>query len=227
MNGWIKLHRQLIKWEWWDDHNTTRLFIYLLLEANHEDKKWQGVTVKRGQKITSYPKLSKNTGISIQSVRTSLNKLKSTGELTVKPQSKYTVISISNYDSYQENNTQINRRLTVNQQATNNKQEGKEVKKIRIYISEFNKFFGSKYKPTGGRTKKLALRLKTFSLEDLLKAMKNLSASDWHTGKNDRGWKADPDFLIRSDEQIDKWLNIEPEKEVKPKRYVKLLSEEK
>ena len=39
--GRAKLHRQLLDWEWREDHNTTRVFIYLLLKVNYEDKKWK------------------------------------------------------------------------------------------------------------------------------------------------------------------------------------------
>ena len=40
--GWISLHRKTLEWEWFDDHNTFRIFVTLLLIANHKDKKWKG-----------------------------------------------------------------------------------------------------------------------------------------------------------------------------------------
>jgi hypothetical protein len=55
-------------------------------------------------------------------------------------------------------------------------------------------------------------RLECFSFSDIIKALNNLARSEWHQGNNDRGWVADPDFLIRSDEQIDNWLNKTPPK---------------
>jgi hypothetical protein len=61
---------------------------------------------------------------------------------------------------------------------------------------------------TEGRVRKLGLRLEKFSLSQILEALENLSLSEFHRGKNDRGWKADPDFLINSDEKVDKWLNV-------------------
>jgi len=82
---------------------------------------------------------------------------------------------------------------------------------IVLFLNEFNNLFERQYKPTAGRVKKLDLRLKSFSLEDILKALHNLSQSPFHRGVNDRGWSADPDFLIRNDEQIDKWLNVNME----------------
>jgi biotin operon repressor len=128
--GWIKLHRKITEWEWYSDINTCRLFMHLLLMANHEDRKWKGITVKRGERVTSLESLSEETGLSTQSIRTSLNKLKSTGEITNTSTSKYRVISIKNYDGYQDTNKQINKQLTNNQQTTNNKQECKNVRSI-------------------------------------------------------------------------------------------------
>ncbi len=52
MEGWIKLHRQFINWEWYKDINTCKLFLHLILSANHKDKKWRSKMIKRGQLIT-------------------------------------------------------------------------------------------------------------------------------------------------------------------------------
>jgi hypothetical protein len=102
MEGWIKIWRSFLKWEWWDDHNTTRLFIYLLLAANYENKKWHGFPVDRGQLITSFANLHKTTGLSVRSIRTCINRLKTTNELTIKTTKKYTIITLCNYDYYQD-----------------------------------------------------------------------------------------------------------------------------
>jgi len=121
--GWIALHRKFVKWEWYTDGNTMRLFIHLLLSANHKKKKWKGVSVERGQVITGRKSLSKETGVSQQSVRTSLKRLKSTNELTIKSTSKYSIITICNYSSYQDKdikaNQQLTNKLTINQPASN------------------------------------------------------------------------------------------------------------
>lgn len=134
-NGWIKLHRKITDWEWSDDVNTFSLFVHLLILANFEDGKWHGIVVKRGQLISSYEKLAKICGISTQSVRTSINRLKSTGELTHQPHPNYGLFILNNYDEYQEANSLTNSQPTVSQQSTNNnirrirKKEEEEVKK--------------------------------------------------------------------------------------------------
>ena len=127
--GWIKLHRGMLSWEWYDDHNTFRLFLHLLLNANHKEKKWRGNNINAGERITSYGHLAKETGMSVQSVRTSLNKLKSTHELTIKTTPNFTLIKVNNWDKYQVTNTLANKRSTNDQQTINNKQECKNEKK--------------------------------------------------------------------------------------------------
>jgi hypothetical protein len=141
-NGWIKLHRKFLTWEWYGKSEMVHLFIHLLLSANHEDGKWRGVDIKRGQLVTGLHSLSKGTGLSIQTIRTSLKNLQKTGEINKRSNNQYSVITVCNYDSYNNtemiSNKQASKRLTSNQQATNNKQEYKNNKK---YI--YNAFYDS------------------------------------------------------------------------------------
>lgn len=118
--GFIKLFRKFLEWEWYDDKNTKILFIHLLLTANWKAKKWHGETIKRGQLITSLSHLSQQTKLTVQQVRTSLDKLVATNDITKHTTSQYTIITIKNYGKYQDNNTQDNKQIT-NEQQTNNK----------------------------------------------------------------------------------------------------------
>jgi len=122
-NGFIILHRKIIEWEWYKNANVYRVFTHLLLMANHEDKKWQGISILRGQHLTSSDKLAIELGIGRQSVRTALNKLKSTNELTIKSTSRFSLITITKYCDYQDkpNKTtcKLTSKLTNNQPTTN------------------------------------------------------------------------------------------------------------
>lgn len=127
MSGWIKLHRQIVDWEWYTDHNTFRVFIHLLLTANHKDKKYRGMDLKSGSIVTSRDILAIATGLSVRQVRTALDKLKSTSELTIKTSPQGTIIQIVNYCKYQiETNELTNERPTNDQQTTSNKNDNKE-----------------------------------------------------------------------------------------------------
>ena len=107
------------KWEWIGKPNTVAVWLHCLLSANWEEKRWQGITIKRGSFITSYKNFSEHVGLSVQQTRTALANLQSTGELIIKSTNKYTEISINNYIEYQLNNKQ-----------TTNKQQ--QLKNIRI-----------------------------------------------------------------------------------------------
>jgi len=104
MSGWIKLHRKMMDWEWYTDPKTTHLFIHLILKANHKDKSWRGIHVERGQLITGRIALSEQTGISEKSIRTRLKRLQESNEISIKTASKFSIITICNYDDYQELN---------------------------------------------------------------------------------------------------------------------------
>lgn len=139
MEGWIKIHRKILEWEWYDDNNVFRLFFHLLLTANYEEKSWHGITIGRGQIVTSVDNLSNQLGLSAQQTRTALNKLKSTEEITIKTTNKYTLITISKYEKYQftdnaEQQTKQqtnNNQITNEQQTNNNNIRNKEYKNIR------------------------------------------------------------------------------------------------
>ncbi len=136
-NGWIKLHRKILDWEWFTSPSTLQLFIYLLLRANKEDKKWRGILIKRGQLVTSAATISEETKLSTQQVRTSLNRLKSTNEITSKTTNRFTLITVCKYESYQlyeeaeQQTKQQALQQTNNKQITNKQQQLKNNKNIR------------------------------------------------------------------------------------------------
>lgn len=125
MQGWIKLHRQFTEWEWYRKGDVARLFIHLLLTANHEDKKWQGITVRRGQIVVGRKELALETGLTEQTIRTCILKLKSTNEITTKSTNKYTIVTIVKYEQYQHDERKSTSKTTsesTNEQPTTNQQ---------------------------------------------------------------------------------------------------------
>lgn len=100
-NGFIKLYRSLLKWEWYDDVNTKVVFLHLLLTVSIEDSKWHGITVRRGSRVSSYAILAKETKLSVNKVRTAIRHLEATGEVTRSKYPKYTVFAINHFDKFQ------------------------------------------------------------------------------------------------------------------------------
>ena len=136
--GYIKLHRKITRWEWYDDPETFRVFIHLLLMANYEDKRWHGILVRRGQLLTSRKTLAKETHLSEQKIRTALNHLKSTNEITIQSTNKWSLITVEKYSDYQvihneinqQDNQQANHQPTSNQPQHKKQKEGKEKKNV-------------------------------------------------------------------------------------------------
>jgi hypothetical protein len=127
MSGWIKLHRKILEWEWYSEPTTFRVFLHLMLKANHKDRRFKGIELIKGSVVTSRDILSIETGLSVRQVRTALDKLKSTNEVTIKTSSQGTIIQLVNYDKYQlETNETTNERPTSDQQTTTNKNVKKE-----------------------------------------------------------------------------------------------------
>lgn len=164
-HGWIKLHRIFTDWEWYHDSRMVHLFLHLIISANNRDGEWRGLAVKKGQLITGRKEICNKTGMSEQSIRTCLSRLKSTNEITIKSTNKYSIITITKYEQYQSQpqlkagsdlqslplvstlseaegqpQPQPNQQLTsiqpaINQQLTTNKKDKKYKKERNIYIA--------------------------------------------------------------------------------------------
>ena len=82
MSGWIKLHRSLLEWEWYEDAPTKLLLIHLLVSVNYEDKKWRMQDIKAGSFITSWEKLSEGCGLSVKQCRRAMKNLENSKKVS-------------------------------------------------------------------------------------------------------------------------------------------------
>lgn len=155
--GFISIDRKIVNWEWYKDTNTKVLFLHLLLIANWKDGRFKGYEVPRGSVITSIAHLAKGAGLSYKAVRTSLEHLQMTGEVTIKTTNKFSIITIEKYGFYQDptprNNKQTNRQSTINQQSNNNQtatseNENFSVELVEKWANEFDDAEG-KINPAG------------------------------------------------------------------------------
>ena len=125
--GFVKIDRKITQWRWYHDANTFRVFFHLIITANYEDKDFETITIKRGERVISYPKLAVELGLSERNVRTAIKHLKDTGEVTVKSHSKFSIVTINNYNQYQSYDRQLtgdrqadDRQVTGDRQASDN-----------------------------------------------------------------------------------------------------------
>jgi len=219
--GFIKLHRKIIEWEWYSDVNVCRVFLHLLLTANFENKKWQGIDISRGQVITSLEKLGKSTTLTIQQVRTALTKLKSTHEITIKSTKLHTFITLTNYNLYQDrivesntpdntpyNNSSTDDQQRINKESTTTKEgkelkEGEEVNNLKFQFEEIYRLYNQgknlKVIPFDKQKAKFQNCLKQISFEELKQNiedyLKYLPTAPWRQKKSFEAWINSSEFF--------------------------------
>lgn len=233
--GWIKLHRRFAEWEWYKDSKMVHLFIHLLLKANHNNNTWKGINIERGQLITSYDTLERQTKISTRSLRTCIKKLKMTGEITNKTTNRYSIITICNYDEYQNILSEIDKqsdKQTVGQatskqeksdKQSDNKQEEKNNKEeIRRkeyiqFLEIFNSITGRNFRGTDKDKRQFNARIKEgYTIDHFKTAITNCKNDPYHV-ENQR--YLTPEFITRQD-KLEKYLHWIPPKE-KDERFDK------
>jgi hypothetical protein len=129
MDGWIKISRKMLEWEWSDNPIMVSVWLHILMLANHKDRTYRGVMVLRGQLAISIRRLADICGISFKQCRTCLERLEENNAITRNTRRKssaetgqtedtkngkqngkrkangrannLTLITICNYDSYQ------------------------------------------------------------------------------------------------------------------------------
>jgi hypothetical protein len=183
--GWVKLHRQLLDWEWYNDVNTTRVFLHLLLVANHKDNNWRGIEIKRGQRLTSISGLASETNLSIKNIRTSIKRLKSTSEVASHSTAQHTVFTMINYDLYQDEASQVankgqakGKQRATNKNVKNDKNENKEILSLvnDVFIHWWNLYPSSRRKNKGGCLTKFKAKCKGLNEEQIIELVDKMSA---------------------------------------------------
>ena len=193
-NGHIKLHRRMTKWRWYRDGNTMRLFLHLILTANWEDCDFETITVHRGQRVASRRTLAEEIGMSEREVRTAINHLISTNEVTSVSTSKYTVFTVINYDAYQTATSKATSdRPASDQQATSDRPQLKKDKKEKKDKNTFSPPSSSSLSCTAAATEE---EVKAYAAEigagcDASAFYRTMQEQGWQSGgKPVRNWKA-------------------------------------
>ena len=101
--GFIKISRKILNWEWYTDSVKMRVLIHCLLKANWKDGRFKGHEIKRGSFATSYSSMSKELKLTVRQVRYAIDGLELSSELSRKKCGHFLVITVLKYDEYQEN----------------------------------------------------------------------------------------------------------------------------
>ena len=158
-NTYIKLFRKMLKWEWYKDTNTTRVFLHILLRANYKPSKYKGFDIDAGECVFGRKQWAEDLGLTEQQVRTAINHLKSTNEITIRTTNKFSIVKVEKWAFWQieeggatnkATNNLTNKQPTTNQQLTTSKESKKVKKKESLLYTDAP--VGQTYRdPTTGR----------------------------------------------------------------------------
>ena len=117
------------------------------------------------------------------------------------------------YNNTRNNNKNNNKYVEKESLRPEQKETEKNevIEKDQVFIQQIHKVLGGKGKLRAVEKpiSMLKKRRKRFSDDEIATAVLHLSKSPFHMGKNERGWHADVQFILRSDDQVEKWLNDE------------------
>lgn len=191
--GWVMFYRKSLNSSVWKNPKIWMVWSWILLKAAHQKTIFpfngEDITLYPGQFITGIDKaVTQLTQISTQSYRTAIKYLKSTGRITTKATNKFTIITVCKWVEYQRDNKQTNKPVT-NQQQTSNKpvttyNNVNNENNVNTVYEEFKKKIKTTAILTTEAKKRIALRLKVFSLKDVLQAIGNFSKTEWQMSHN-------------------------------------------
>lgn len=219
--GFIKLSDDLPNWAWYGDNNTLSVYIRLLIGAVWRETEYQNTTLQRGQIATTLPKIAKENGITERQARTILDRLKATGRVSVKTTSKFSIITLNNYDCAFENVSQSDRQMSGERQTArqsnvrptlfntdiqnteeqNTRASGAVSNVLETAVKEYNEICKS-LEPLTRELSYHQGRLVVEAFKELhgvsfAEYFRRVEGSAFLTGKSSSGFKADFNWLIR------------------------------
>ena len=169
MDGWLKLYRSILDSAVFQDAEILKVWIWLLCNVAFEqhDTVCYGkvIHLKTGQIATGRKKIAQCTDLNENKVYRALTVLKSLGNIEIKATNKYSIITVVNWDKYQDENVkrtsseqQTNSKTTTEEHQSNSKttqhKNGKNVKKEKnIYICSFFQSVWDEYPKKLGKNK--------------------------------------------------------------------------
>lgn len=242
--GYIKISRAITAhWLYEPQRKRTKLeaWIDLLLRAKYTSNKeavgYDLIVIERGQILTSQEELSRAWRWDRTTVRRFLTSLHTDQILTIKTTSKYTILTICNYELYngerptkpQEHRHQVN---TTSTHSIIDKKESNIIlskdsivgldeptptkvptfeDKCKMFIEKFNEIKNSKYQVTDIVRTKLKARLKNYKASDIIKVLRS-AMKDKHHIENGFVYVT-PEFVLRQ-VIVERYLNATPKEEI-------------
>lgn len=151
--AFVKLDKNITKWRWFNKDHMLKFWIYLLCNAAYSDYSLGDIEIKKGQVIIGKKNVGEKLGLSEQTIKTYIKRLKRTGEITTESTNRFTVITIVKWSEYQYIPQYINQQINQgnNQQVTNGQPTGNQqlttIKEYKEQLEEKESFININNRP--------------------------------------------------------------------------------
>ena len=131
MSSWVKVSRKMLTSAIASKPEYLAVWMHLLLTASYKPGEilvgHQVVRLQAGQLVFGRVKFSQQIGVSEHTLRMALKTLEKLQQITIKSESKFSVISIVNWDKYQADSPANHQQPASNQPAINHNKEIQEI----------------------------------------------------------------------------------------------------
>lgn len=149
MEGWVKLHRQLLESAIFKNEKLLKEWIWCLLKASHKKCEImlgnQLVTLEEGQFVFGRKDAADELGIKESTLYKDIKKIEKLKMCNIKSNNKFSIITIEKWSFYQDteenNNSKNNNNVTTTEQQRNTNKNVKNNNNINNYINNSNENF--------------------------------------------------------------------------------------
>ena len=164
MTGWIKLHRKLLDSPIFQNEKLFKVFAYCLMKASHKEHTQlvgrRVVHLQKGQFVFGRKRASEELRLKESTVRDYVKLLEKLGNIDIKSDNKFSVITVVNWAIYQNdeeisdskndkksttNQHQMDNKSTSNQQQINTNKNVKNVENDKNVKNEKNVVVGDDF----------------------------------------------------------------------------------
>lgn len=149
--NWLKLNRSILTSNVFDNPKLLKVWIWCLCKASHKERDQlvgrQVEHLKEGQFIFGRKSASEELGMPESSVYNYFTQLKQMGNINIKSNNKYSVVTVRNWRFYQcedkkrkqQNEQQMNNKRTTNEQQMNTNKNVKNEKNVKNVSSSLKR----------------------------------------------------------------------------------------
>lgn len=196
MEGWIKLHRLLLDSQIFASEKGLKIWIWILLKANHKQryvpitigKGETTISVERGQFVFGRFSAEEDLNIDGSTIYKWIKKMESMEMITIDSNSHYSILTVNKYNDYNDiDETEVatieqpsnNQVATIEQPCNTNKNEKKDKNEKKIFIAPVLDEVKNYFKENG------------YKEETAIKFFQSYSVANWIDSKGNqvKNWK--------------------------------------